>query len=185
MRITKSTRKPVVVEVTSMNHFTSSGTMTLASTEDIDRFRAQRNIDPLEAQMDIDPLEAQMQLWEALEAHMDIDPQMDIDPLEAQLQLWEAQTRCASNIARREREAFPITQEERERRCEEYPGEYERLAYYASTTEIACRAAMDAVQASRGYDANANWLAASTHVAYLRANSAYLRAQIQLGLISN
>jgi hypothetical protein len=179
MRITtKSTRKPgsAIVEVTSMNHFTSSGTITLASTEDIDRFRAQRNIDPQEAQMDIDPLEAQMQLWEELEAHMDIDPQMDIDPMEAQMQLWDAQAMCASNIARREREAFPITQEERERRRAENPEEYARLVNYASTTEIACRAAMDAVLASRGYDANANRLAASTHIAYLRARSAYLRA---------
>jgi len=177
MRITKSTRKPVVVEVTSMNHFTSSGTMTLASTEDIDRFRAQRNINPqrnIDPQMDIDPLEAQMDI-DPQEAQMDIDSleaQMDIDPLEAQMQLWEAQGICASNIARREREAFPITQEERERRRAENPEEYARLAYYASTTEIACRAAMDAVQASRGYDANANWLAASTHAAYLRADSA-------------
>jgi hypothetical protein len=155
-----------------MNHFTSSGTITLASTEDIDRFRAQMDIDPQEAQMDIDPLEAQMQLWEELEAHMDIDPQMDIDPLEAQTQLWEAQARCASNIARRVREAFPVTQEEREWRSAEYPEEYARLVYYASTTEIASMAAMLAVEASCGYDANANWLAASTYAAHLRADSA-------------
>jgi hypothetical protein len=121
-----------------MNHFTSSGTITLASTEDIDILRAQ----------------------------------MDIDPLEGQRQVWQAHVRCESNIARREREAFPITQEERERRRAENPEEYARLVNYASTTEIAWLAAMRAVEASRGYDANANWLAASTHVAYLRADSA-------------
>ena len=44
MRITtKSTRKPgsAIVEVSSMNHFTSSGSITLASIEDIERFDAQ------------------------------------------------------------------------------------------------------------------------------------------------
>ncbi len=42
MKITKSTRKSgsAVVEVTSMYHFTSSGPITLASTEDIERFDA-------------------------------------------------------------------------------------------------------------------------------------------------
>jgi hypothetical protein len=140
MRITKSTCKPgsAIVEVTSMDHFTTYGTITLISKEGIDVLRAE----------------------------------LGIDPLEAQRQVWRAQEICQSNIARREREAFPITQEERERRRAENPEEYARLVNYASTIEIASFAAMRAVEASRGYDANANWLAASTYAAYLRASSA-------------